>query len=72
MKKVINILQEIIENAFLDCNYEKVYGKVIESNRPDLCEFQCDGALAAAKKYKKAPFIIAEEVIEKCKNNDIS
>ena len=71
MKKVINILQEIIENAFLECEYEKEYGKVIESNRPDLCEFQCDGALSAAKQYKKAPFIIAEEVVEKCKNNEI-
>ena len=60
MEKIINILQEVIENAFSECNYDKGYGKVIESNRPDLCEFQCDGALAAAKKYKKAPFMIAE------------
>ena len=36
MEKIINILQEIIENAFLECEYEKEYGKVIESNRPDL------------------------------------
>ena len=57
-----------IEKAFDECGYEKEYGKVINSNRPDLCEFQCDGALSAAKKYKKEPFVIAEEVVEKCKN----
>ncbi len=68
MKKIIELLQEKLEKAFLECGYEKEYGKVIESNRPDLSEFQCDGALSAAKKYKKAPFIIAEEVVQKCKD----
>ena len=71
MEKIINILQEVIENAFSECNYDKGYGKVIESNRPDLCEFQCDGALAAAKKYKKAPFMIAEDVVERCSDNKL-
>ena len=69
MKNFILILQEKIEKAFEECGYDKQYGKVINSNRTDLCEFQCDGALMAAKQYKKAPFIIAEEVVEKCKNN---
>ena len=69
MKNLIILLQEKIEEAFEQCGYEKEYGKVINSNRPDLCEFQCDGALSAAKKYKKAPFIIAEEVVEKCKES---
>ena len=68
MKKIIMLLQEKIENAFAECGYDKKYAKVILSNRPDLCEFQCDGALSAAKEYKKAPFIIANEVVEKCKD----
>ena len=68
MKKFISLLQEKVEEAFKKCGYDTEYGKVISSNRPDLCEFQCDGALSAAKKYKKAPFVIAEEVVEKCKN----
>ena len=68
MKSLISLLQEKIENAFEECGYSKDYGKVIVSNRPDLCEFQCDGALLAAKTYKKAPYIIAEDVVEKCKN----
>ena len=67
MKNLISLLQDRIAEAFKECGYEVEYGKVISSNRPDLCEFQCDGALSAAKKYKKAPFIIAEEVVEKCK-----
>ncbi|MEG0672212.1 arginine--tRNA ligase, partial [Clostridium sp.] len=45
--------------------------KVNVSNRPDLCQYQCNGALANAKKYKKAPMIIAAEVVEKLKDNKI-
>ena len=41
------------------------------SNRPDLCEYQCNGAMAAAKEYKKAPFMIADEVVEKLAANPI-
>lgn len=67
MKKCINLLQEKIEKAFEECGYNSKYGRVINSNRPDLCEFQCDGALMAAKEYKKAPIIIAEEIVQKCK-----
>ena len=54
MKKLISILQEKLEESFKKCGYDAKYAKVIISNRPDLCEFQCDGALAAAKEYKKA------------------
>lgn len=54
MKKFITILQEKIEQSFKECGYDAKYGKVITSNRPDLCEYQCDGALAAAKEYKKS------------------
>lgn len=68
LKELIRLLQEKIEKAFIDCGYDNKYGKVINSNRPDLCEFQCDGALSAAKEYKKAPIIIAEEVVEKCRD----
>ena len=68
MKEIIMLLQEKIEKAFAECGYDSKYGKVINSNRPDLCEFQCDGSLTAAKEYKKAPILIAEEVVEKCIN----
>lgn len=68
MKRIIMLLQEKMEKAFVECGYNEKYAKIIVSNRPDLCEFQCDGALAAAKEYKKAPFLIADEVVGKCKN----
>jgi len=63
----MQLLQKCVEESFEKCGYDKKYGKVIISNRPDLCEFQCDGALAAAKKYHKVPFIIADEVVANLK-----
>jgi len=64
MKTIIAYLSEIFEKAFVACGYDKEYGKVTVSNRPDLCQFQCNGAMAGAKKYKKAPLAIANEVVE--------
>lgn len=63
MKTIIAYLSEIFEKAFEACGYDKEYGKVTVSNRPDLCQFQCNGAMAGAKKYKKAPIMIANEVV---------
>ncbi len=54
-----------MQKAFSDAGYDEEYAKVTLSNRPDLCEYQCNGAMAAAKKYKKAPFMIANDVVEK-------
>lgn len=68
MKTVVEAMEYQIGSAFEACGYEKEYAKVTLSNRPDLCEYQCNGAMAAAKKYKKAPFLIAGEVVEKLKD----
>ena len=68
MQSLIQLLQNCIEKSFEKCGYDKKYGKVVISNRPDLCEFQCDGALSAAKEYHKAPFMIANEVIANLKD----
>ena len=62
MKKLLDCITEEMTQAFVACGYDEKYGKVSLSNRPDLCEFQCNGAMAAAKEYKKAPFMIADEV----------
>lgn len=51
-----------VEKAFSQAGYETSFAKVTLSNRPDLCEYQCNGAMAAAKKYRKAPLLIAQEV----------
>ena len=67
MKKIIDLIGEELANGFVQAGYDASYGKVTISNRPDLCEYQCNGALAGAKAYKKAPFMIAEDVAEKIK-----
>lgn len=69
MKTIIEQITDIISEAFEECGYDKSYAKVTLSNRPDLCEYQCNGAMAAAKIYGKAPFIIADEVVERLKDN---
>lgn len=68
MKKIIDLIGEELANGFVQAGYDASYGKVTISNRPDLCEYQCNGALAGAKAYKKAPFMIAEDVVEKIKD----
>lgn len=54
MKKILDLITGEVTQAFVDCGYDAKYGKVTLSNRPDLCEYQCNGAMAAAKEYKKA------------------
>ena len=51
-----------LAGAFERAGYDPSLGKAVVSNRPDLCEYQCNGAMAGAKTYKKAPFMIAEDV----------
>ena len=65
MKNIITLLQEELSAAFEKAGYDKKYAKVGVSNRPDLCQYQCNGALAAAKQYHKAPIQIANAVVEK-------
>jgi len=67
MKKISVVIKEAVENAFVSLGYDKKYGMVSISNRPDLCQYQCNGAMAAVKEYKKAPLVIAEEVADKLK-----
>ena len=62
MKKLLDNITAEVTKAFVEAGYEEKFGKVTLSNRPDLCEFQCNGAMAAAKQYKKAPFMIADDV----------
>ena len=63
MKKILTLIEEELVPAFEKAGVEASYAKVTVSNRPDLCEFQCNGAMAAAKKYKKAPIMIAKDVV---------
>ena len=63
MKKIIDLLTYELEAAFEKAGYDKQYAKVTLSNRPDLCEYQCNGAMAAVKIYRKAPIMIANDVV---------
>lgn len=63
MKKIIDLISEELKQAFVQIGYEEKYGMVTLSNRPDLCQYQCNGALAAAKQYRTAPIKIAEEIV---------
>ncbi|MBR5637610.1 MAG: arginine--tRNA ligase, partial [Pseudobutyrivibrio sp.] len=71
MKAILQQIKEEVVAGFIACGYDEKYGMVSLSNRPDLCQFQCNGALAAAKEYKKAPIGIATEVAEKLAANEM-
>jgi len=72
MEKILDIITAKMAQAFVDAGYDASYGRVTVSNRPDLCEYQCNGALAAAKAYKCNPLQIAEAVAAKLDAADFS
>ena len=72
MEKILDIITAKMQQAFSDAGYDPAFGRVTVSNRPDLCEYQCNGALAAAKQYRCAPIQIAKAVAEKLDANDYS
>ena len=59
LKKILNIA---FKNAGFECDCE-----IIESNRPELCNYQCDSSFKLAKAYKTAPMIIGNKVVEELK-----
>lgn len=63
MEKMVDLIGQELAKAFDQSGYDASYAKVTRSDRPDLCEYQCNGAMAGAKAYHKAPFMIAEDVI---------
>ncbi len=71
MKKILDLLTEEMGRAFEAAGYDAALGRVTLSNRPDLCEYQCNGAMAGAKQYKKAPIMIAEEVARRLQGGSV-
>lgn len=76
MKKLLEMISEEMQRAFEEAGYGEAeagsqLGRVTLSNRPDLCEYQCNGAMAGAKKFKKAPIVIANEVAEKLQGSKV-
>ena len=71
MKKLIELISEEVAGAFAQAGYDSSKGVVTVSNRPDLCEYQCNGAMALAKSAGKAPLVIAEEVAGLLQNSSV-
>ena len=69
MRTLLELITIEMKEAFVKAGYGEELARVTLSNRPDLCEYQCNGAMAAAKAYKKAPFMIADEVVSKLADN---
>lgn len=63
MEKLLDLISATVSGAFAAAGYDAALGRVTVSNRPDLCQFQCNGAMPAAKQYRKAPIAIANEVV---------
>ena len=72
MEKILDIITAKMQAAFESAGYDASFGRVTVSNRPDLCEYQCNGALSAAKQYKCAPIAIANAVSEKLDKADFA
>ncbi len=72
MKKILDIISEKMQAAFRAAGFDPMYGRVTVSNRPDLCQYQCNGAMAAAKLQRCAPIQIANAVVEQLDSSDFS
>ncbi len=71
MKQILEALGQMAADAFEKAGYDASLGRVTVSNRPDLCDYQCNGAMAGAKQYHKAPIMIANEVVEILKESEL-
>ena len=72
MQTITQSLTKTFGDAFSAAGYDAAHGRVDYSNRPDLCQFSCSGAMAAAKQYKKNPAVIANEVINSMDSADFT
>ena len=71
MEKIVDLISARVSEAFEAAGYDAALGMVTVSNRPDLCQYQCNGAMAAAKQYHKAPFMIADDVVAQLSDSQI-
>jgi arginyl-tRNA synthetase len=69
MKDLKRALSEAVAGAFVSAGLPAEFGRVTASDRPDLADFQCNGAMAAAKTAKRPPREIAVQVVEQLKDD---
>lgn len=60
----IEELQKILKGIMAELGYE-IDPKIVLSNRPDLCDVQCDDSFKIAKTYHKNPIEVGEEIVAK-------
>ena len=68
---LLDELSAILGEAFVAAGLDATYGRVVRADRPDLAQFQCNGALAAAKAARQNPRALAGEVIDKLGAPDV-
>ena len=66
---MIEVLKNYINPIFKECGYDYDI-RIIKSNRPDLCDYQCDDAFKLAKIYKQNPMVIGQNVANKINEQD--
>ncbi len=71
MKKFLESVSQKMQEAFEAAGFEAGLGKVTVSNRPDLCEYQCNGAMAGAKLYHMPPMEIAARVARQLEGSQV-
>ena len=64
MDKIIDMISARVSRAFEAAGMIPPWARSPLSNRPDLCQYQCNGAMVGAKQYHKAPFLIAQAVVD--------
>jgi len=62
-------LNQIVKDAFMQAGFGPEQAKIVVSSRPDLCEYQCNGAMALAKAEHCAPIQIANKIADVLKEN---
>lgn len=69
---LIETLEQVLKNVLKECQLNEKYGKIIISNRPDLCDYQFDGLFKIASLEHKNTIEIGEKIVSKLKNNALS
>ena len=69
----MDLLKDMLEKCLKKLDYPVVEAMVIKSNRPDLCDYQYDGAFKLAKALHNSPVNIGNEIIRVFKEiNDMN
>lgn len=71
MKTLLGHLQQIFEQAFESLGFDGSHATLVISERPDLSQFQCNGAFILSKKVKENPRVVAQKIIDAIQNKAI-